>query len=118
MSLHTADPRVPQKDFENYILLRIKVEGQFLTLKVSLQTLLEDILREVVEKFSLDYELYTIQFADGKSADMDRNLEYYQRSSRIAQINVVKGEKLFTTMSIFEDDLEVLVLDTSKAQYL
>lgn len=102
------------KETSDFVLVRIQVETDFTTMKIPALCAVEDVLRHVSEKYALNYDDYTIEFPDGSKADLDRTLQHYLQSARVAELRVFKGPKTFSTVVIMENGEEVLILSTAK----
>lgn len=71
---------------------------------------LDTVLAYVCQKRSLDAELYTLTCIDPKLiVELDRNLLYYIDEMKVKEMNLVLGEKVFTTMIEKENDVDVMI---------
>lgn len=64
----------------------------------------------VCQKRSLDAELYSLTIPGVKTTvELDRTLAYYVDVMNIKEMNLVIGEKAFTTMIEKENDVDVMI---------
>eukprot|EP00158_Paraphelidium_tribonemae_P009026 Partr_v1_DN28751_c1_g1_i4_m63180 putative Son of sevenless homolog len=105
------------RESTDFVLLRIQIdENDYVTMKFSVASMMGEVLRQITDSNSLDYDEYTIQLPDGTKCDMDRTLQYYQQASRIGEVRVYKGVKSYSSMSVVENGEDVLVLAVANSE--
>lgn len=104
----------PNTEGGEFLLIRVHVESEVTTVKLPVLCFIEDLLKYVVEKFSLIADEYTVKFKDGGDAEMDRTIQYYQQTAKFSEVTIVKGTKTYSTHIVQEDGKDVMVLQAGK----
>lgn len=93
-------------------LLRIHINEMFITLRIPVDFLMEDVLRLACAKQRLDDSKFTLLTQNGCSLDLDRTLRQHLQapSSMTSELYVKEAKKTFHSISIFESGKEVIFL--------
>lgn len=94
-----------------FALLRINLPDNTNTMvKLPENFTLDTVLVYVCQKRSMDSDVYTLTCTDPKLVvELDRQLTYYVDEMKVKEMNLVPGDKVFTTMIEKENDTDVMI---------
>ena len=95
-------------------LIRVTIDAETTTIKMSKENFMEDILRQVLDPRNLPFDDYCLEFMDGTPAEMDRKWAYYQQLGRPAEMRVIKGPQAYSTLVVIDDGNEVMIMQNAK----
>ncbi|KAI3639487.1 hypothetical protein MIR68_002502 [Amoeboaphelidium protococcarum] len=115
-----GQPQSPNASRE-FILLRVRLDAEFTTIKLPSSATLEDVLLKAIERFTamkneddkLQVEEYTLANVDGSKLEMDRSIGYVKQQYNVQEIQLIKAEKCYSTMCMYEDGKEVMILQNN-----
>jgi hypothetical protein len=87
--------------------------------KTNNETLVEEFLQFICEQNKLEFRLHTLAFLDGTALEMDRTISSYTQPKNGLKpvFKVIEGPKVYGTMVVSENDMDVMIFKTVDDKY-